>query len=311
MEAAVVAEHLSKTFRVGFWGRKVRAVIDLSMEVRRGEIFGLLGPNGAGKTTTIKMLLGFVRPTLGRATVAGFPAGSLASRRRLGYLPENPALYEYLDGIEYLRFAGRLSGLSRADAARSADVLLEKVGLAGRADRAIRRFSKGMVQRLGLAQALIGDPEIVILDEPMSGLDPIGRKDVRDLIFSLRGEGRTVLFSTHILSDVEAICDRIGIIAEGRLTDCGTLSSLLKPGVRAVEIVAQNVPKELTARLGTDGARILERDDGTVLTFTDQGKADVAIREIVAAGGKLVSLSPHRDTLEALFVQRARGSAQP
>ena len=311
MEAVVVAEHLSKTFRVGFWGRKVRAVVDLSMEVRRGEIFGLLGPNGAGKTTTIKMLLGFVRPTLGRATVAGFPAGSLASRRRLGYLPENPALYEYLDGIEYLRFAGRLSGLSRADAARSADVLLEKVGLAGRADRAIRRFSKGMVQRLGLAQALIGDPEIVILDEPMSGLDPIGRKDVRDLIFSLRTEGRTVLFSTHILSDVEAICDRIGIIAEGRLTDCGTLSSLLKPGVRAVEIVAQNVPKELTARLGTDGARILERDDGTVLTFTDQGKADVAIREIVAAGGKLVSLSPHRDTLEALFVQRARGSAQP
>ena len=311
MEAAVVAEHLSKTFRVGFWGRKVRAVVDLSMEVRRGEIFGLLGPNGAGKTTTIKMLLGFVRPTLGRATVAGFPAGSLASRRRLGYLPENPALYEYLDGIEYLRFAGRLSGLSRADAARSADVLLEKVGLAGRADRAIRRFSKGMVQRLGLAQALIGDPEIVILDEPMSGLDPIGRKDVRDLIFELRRQGRTVLFSTHILSDVEAICDRIGIIAEGRLTDCGTLSSLLKPGVRAVEIVAQNVPKELTARLGTDGARILERDDGTVLTFTDQGKADVAIREIVAAGGKLVSLSPHRDTLEALFVQRARGSAQP
>src|SRR6184192_3896528 len=263
MEAAVVAEHLSKTFRVGFWGRKVKAVEDLSLEVRDGEIFGLLGPNGAGKTTTIKMLLGFVRPTLGRATVAGFPAGSLASRRRLGYLPENPALYEYLDGIEYLRFAGRLSGLSRADSARSADVLLEKVGLAGRADRAIRRFSKGMVQRLGLAQALIGDPEIVILDEPMSGLDPIGRKDVRDLIFSLRGEGRTVLFSTHILSDVEAICDRIGIIAEGRLTDCGTLSSLLKPGVRAVEIVAQNVPKELTSRLGTYGARILERDDGT------------------------------------------------
>ena len=311
MEAAVVAEHLSKTFRVGFWGRKVRAVIDLSMEVRRGEIFGLLGPNGAGKTTTIKMLLGFVRPSSGRASVAGFPAGSLSSRRKLGYLPENPALYEYLNGIEYLRFAGRLAGLSKADAARSADVLLEKVGLAGRADRAIRRFSKGMVQRLGLAQALIADPEIVILDEPMSGLDPIGRKDVRDLIFSLRGEGRTVLFSTHILSDVEAICDRIGIIAQGVLTDCGTLSSLLKPGVRAVEVVAQNAPKDLVARLASDGARVLERDDGTVLTFSSEESADLAVRALIAGGGRLVSLSPHRDTLEALFVQRARASAQP
>src|SRR4051812_25356615 len=311
MEAVIAAEHLSKTFRVGFWARKVRAVVDLSVEVRRGEIFGLLGPNGAGKTTTIKMLLGFVRPTSGRATVAGHAAGSLASRRRLGYLPENPALYEYLNGIEYLRFAGRLSGLSRADAARTADVLLEKVGLAGRADRAIRRFSKGMVQRLGLAQALIGDPEIVVLDEPMSGLDPIGRKDVRDLIFSLRTEGRTVLFSTHILSDVEAICDRIGIIAEGRLTDCGTLTSLLKPGVRAVEVLAQEVPPDLKARLATDGAKILERDDGTVLTFANQSSADAAVRDIVTGGGRLVSLSPHRDTLEALFVQRARGSAQP
>ncbi|MFL5407169.1 MAG: ABC transporter ATP-binding protein [Myxococcales bacterium] len=312
MENAIIAaEHLSKTFRVGFWGRKVRAVIDLSMEVRRGEIFGLLGPNGAGKTTTIKLLLGFVRPTSGRASVAGFPAGSLASRRRLGYLPENPALYEYLNGIEYLRFAGRLAGLSRAEAATKAEVLLQKVGLAGRADRAIRRFSKGMVQRLGLAQALIADPEIVILDEPMSGLDPIGRKDVRDLIFSLRGEGRTVLFSTHILSDVEAICDRIGIIAQGRLTDCGTLSSLLKPGVRAVEVVAQIVPRDLVARLASDGAKVLERDDGTVLTFSSEESADLAVRELVAKGGRLVSLAPHRDTLEALFVQRARGSAQP
>jgi len=311
MQAAVVAEHLSKTFRVGFWGRKVQAVVDLSVEVRRGEIFGLLGPNGAGKTTTIKMLLGFVRPSSGRASVAGFPAGSLPSRRKLGYLPENPSLYEYLNGIEYLRFAGRLTGLSRADAARSADKLLEKVGLAGRADRAIRRFSKGMVQRLGLAQALIGDPEIVILDEPMSGLDPIGRKDVRDLIFSLRGEGRTVLFSTHILSDVEAICDRIGIIAEGRLTDCGTLTSLLKPGVRAVELLAQDVPAQLKTRLASDGARILERDDGTVLTFASEASAHAAVREIVTAGGRLVSLLPHRDTLEALFVQRARGTAPP
>src|SRR5207253_3013812 len=182
MQGAIRTEQLGKTFRVGFWGRKVKAVEDLSLEVQDGEIFGLLGPNGAGKTTAIKMLLGFVRPTRGRAFVAGEPAASLAARRTLRYLPENPALYEFLTGEEYLRFAGRLAGLSRRDAASRAEQLLEQVGLKGRADRAVRRFSKGMVQRLALAQALIGDPRIVILDEPMSGLDPIGRKDVRDLV---------------------------------------------------------------------------------------------------------------------------------
>src|SRR5437588_3675425 len=242
MDAQVRAEGLSKIYRVGFWARRVRAVESLSFQVRKGEIFGLLGPNGAGKTTTIKLLLGFVRPTSGPAFVSGAPAGSVAARRNLGYLPENPALYEFLRGDEYLVFAGRLSGLSRSDARGHAAKLLERVGLAGRADRAIRKFSKGMVQRLGLAQALVGDPETVILDEPMSGLDPIGRKDVRDLILGLRAEGRTVLFSTHILSDVEAICDRVAIMVDGRLTDCGSLSELLSPGVRSVEIRALRVP---------------------------------------------------------------------
>jgi ABC-2 type transport system ATP-binding protein len=308
MDAAIAAEHLSKTFRVGFWARKVRAVQDLSLEVRPGEIFGLLGPNGAGKTTTIKLLLGFVRPSSGRAFVAGAPAGTLAARRRVGYLPENPALYEFLTGVEYLRFAGQLSGLSRDDSRRRADELLDRVGLAGRADRAIRRFSKGMVQRLGLAQALVGDPEIVILDEPMSGLDPIGRKDVRDLILSLRMERRTVLFSTHILSDVEAICDRVGIIADGRLTDCGTLSALLSPGVRAVELVARGVPAAVVERFRREGASVLERDGATVFTFASEADGQDALRALAAAGATVVSLLPHRDTLETLFVQRARAA---
>jgi ABC-2 type transport system ATP-binding protein len=311
MQAAIRTETLGKTFRVGFWGRKVKAVEDLSLEVHDGEIFGLLGPNGAGKTTAIKMLLGFVRPTCGRAFVAGEPAGSLAARRTLGYLPENPALYEFLTGEEYLRFAGRLAGLSRRDAASRTEQLLEQVGLKGRADRAVRRFSKGMVQRLALAQALIGDPRIVILDEPMSGLDPIGRKDVRDLIFELRRQGRTVLFSTHILSDVEAICDRVGIIVGGRLTDCGTLSSLLEPGVRAVEIVARGVPDQLTEQLANEGAEVMRRDGALVLTFPSEPPAQAAVRAIVGAGGVLVSLAPHRQTLESLFVQRARDGAAP
>ena len=309
MQVQVRAEGLSKIFRVGFWGRRVRAVEDLSLEVRSGEIFGLLGPNGAGKTTTIKMLLGFVRPTHGQAFIAGERVGTVASRRHLGYLPENPALYEFLRGDEYLVFAGRLAGLSRSAARKRAKDLLERVGLAGRADRPIRKFSKGMVQRLALAQALAGDPRTVILDEPMSGLDPIGRKDVRDLILQLREEGRTVLFSTHILSDVEAICDRVGILVEGRLTDCGALADLVAPGARAVELVVEDIRPELVERIRQDATRVLLRDRATVLTFADEGRARAALSAAVSSGATVVSLTPHRRSLEELFVARARGKA--
>ena len=309
MQAQVRAEALSKTYRVGFFARRVRAVEDLSFEVRAGEIFGLLGPNGAGKTTALKMLLGFVKPTSGHAFIAGQRVGTVASRRQLGYLPENPALYEFLRGDEYLVFAGRLCGLSRADARKRTAEMLERVGLAGRADRPIRKFSKGMVQRLALAQALVGDPRIAILDEPMSGLDPIGRKDVRDLILQLRDEGRTVLFSTHILSDVEAICDRVGILVEGRLTDCGALADLVAPEARAVELVVENVPPDLVARLQQDGTRVLQRDRATVLTFRDEGRARAALAAAVSSGATIVSLTPHRRSLEELFVSRARGKA--
>jgi ABC-2 type transport system ATP-binding protein len=309
MQAPVRAEALTKTYRVGFWGRRVRAVEDLSFEVRAGEIFGLLGPNGAGKTTTLKMLLGFVKPSSGHAWISGNRVGTVSSRRSLGYLPENPALYEFLRGDEYLMFAGRLAGLSRAEARKWAAEMLERVGLAGRADRPIRKFSKGMVQRLALAQALIGDPGIVILDEPMSGLDPIGRKDVRDLILELREHGRTVLFSTHILSDVEAICDRVGILVEGRLTDCGALADLVAPGARAVELVVENVAADLVEKLRLDATRVLRRDRATVLTFTDEGRARAALAAAVSSGATVISLTPHRRSLEELFVSRARGKA--
>ncbi|HEX4386941.1 MAG TPA: ABC transporter ATP-binding protein [Myxococcales bacterium] len=282
---------------------------DLSFEVRRGEIFGLLGPNGAGKTTTLKMLLGFVKPSSGSAYIGDARAGTLEARRNLGYLPENPALYEFLRGDEYLVFAGRLAGLSRADARAQAKDLLEKVGLAGRADRPVRRFSKGMVQRLGLAQCLLGDPRTVVLDEPMSGLDPIGRKDVRDLILKLREEGRTVLFSTHILSDVEAICDRVGIIVDGRLTDCGALADLVEPGARAVELIVEKLPAELEEKFRSGGVQMLQRDRAMVLTFAQEEQAQEALRASLGAGATVVSLTPHRRSLEELFVARARGTA--
>jgi ABC-2 type transport system ATP-binding protein len=309
MNTVIRAEGLSKIFRVGFLARKVRAVENLSFEVRSGEIFGLLGPNGAGKTTAIKMLLGFVTPTRGAAFIGQAPAGSIEARRNLGYLPENPALYEFLRGDEYLVFAGRLAGLSRADARKQCAALLEKVGLAGRADRPIRRFSKGMVQRLGLAQALIGDPQTVILDEPMSGLDPIGRKDVRDIILGLRDEGRTVLFSTHILTDVEAICDRVGIMVDAQLTDLGSLTDLVAPGARAVELTVESVPADLVARLQQEGARVLHRDRSTVFTFSDEARAREALKAAIAAGATVISFIPHRRSLEELFVARAKGKA--
>jgi ABC-2 type transport system ATP-binding protein len=309
MDVVVRAERLSKTFRVGFWARRVNAVQEISFEVKRGEIFGLLGPNGAGKTTAIKMLLGFVSPTSGSASVSGCAAGSIAARRKLGYLPENPALYEFLRGDEYLVLAGRLSGLTRADARARAGKLLARVGLEGRADRPVRRFSKGMVQRLALAQALVGDPETVILDEPMSGLDPIGRKDVRDLIFGLREEGRTVLFSTHILSDVEAVCDRVGIMVAGKMTDCGAISELVTPGVRSVEIVVKSISPLVLEELIKDGAKALQRDQSHVLTLPTEEAAQQAVKKLLASGATLVSLQPHRQTLEELFVQRAVAAA--
>jgi ABC-2 type transport system ATP-binding protein len=208
-----------------------------------------------------------------------------------------------------MAFAGRLAGLSSRDARAQGAKLLEQVGLAGRADRPIRKFSKGMVQRLGLAQALVGDPQTVILDEPMSGLDPIGRKDVRDIILGLRDEGRTVLFSTHILSDVEAICDRVGILVEGRLTDCGSLTDLVAPGARAVELTVENVPQELTERLRGAGATVLHRDRSTVFTFAAEEPARQALQAAVTAGATVIAFTPHRRSLEELFVARARGKA--
>ncbi len=302
----VITEHLSKTYRVGFWGRKVEALKDVSLSVREGEIFGLLGPNGAGKTTTMKLLLGFVKPTSGRAFVAGMPAGSPAARRAFGYTPENPALHEFLKGDELLVLLGRLSGLGGRDAKRRAGELLELVGLTGRGtDRPIRKFSKGMVQRLAIAQALIADPPIVLFDEPMSGLDPVGRKDVRDLIFALRERGKTVFFSTHILPDVEAICDRVGIITNGRLTDCGKLSELVDANARETELVLGGIGSALKERFAKV-ARTLERDGQLVLRFSDEEAAQAAAREALDQGGRLVSLVTHRESLEELFVRRAK-----
>ncbi len=301
-------EGLTKTFEVGFRRRRVRAVDDLTLTVEQGEIFGFVGPNGAGKTTTIKMLMGLIFPTRGRAFIFDAPIPSQASKARIGYLPENPAYYEFLTGRQALRFFARLAEVPRARIPQRTDELLELVGLADAADRQLRKYSKGMQQRLGIAQALVADPAFVILDEPMSGLDPIGRKEMRDLILELKRRGKTVFFSTHILPDVETLCDRVGVIIGGRLRDVGRLGDLLSPRVQTVELTA--VVSEGAGDALARGRLLAREADRVTVVFDDERAADAGVRAVLAAGGRIIAVTPHRETLEDFFVRRlAEGEA--
>ena len=295
-------ERLSKTFEIGVRRRRLEAVKDVDLAVQEGEIFGFVGPNGAGKTTTIKMLMGLIFPSSGSVRIFDVPMPSLEAKRRIGFLPEHPAFYDFLTGREAARFYASLSGVARGDLDARAEELLETVGLGDAADRQIRKYSKGMQQRLGIAQALAGDPALVVLDEPMSGLDPIGRKEVRDLILDLNRRGKTVFFSTHILPDVESICDRVGVILGGRLRDVGRITDLLSPRVRSVEVVL-DVPE--AARAGISGGALVSRDGHRfTLTYPDLASANAAVVSVVGAGGSVLSLVPHRETLEDFFVRR-------
>lgn len=228
MTDVVRTERLTKDFLTGFWRpRPTRALDELSLAVPQGEVFGLLGPNGAGKTTTLKLLMDLLRPTSGRAELFGMDVRNPESRRRVGFAPEQPYFYDHLSANELVQYFAGLSGLHGADRIAKADAALERTGIRGDERRKpLRQFSKGMMQRVGLAQAIVHEPELIVLDEPMSGLDPIGRRDVREMILALRNEGRTILFSSHILSDAEQLCSRVGIMARGRLAKIGPLAEL-------------------------------------------------------------------------------------
>ncbi|WP_373044955.1 ABC transporter ATP-binding protein [Vulgatibacter sp.] len=304
---------LTKTYKVGFRRRDLTAVKQLSLSVSAGEIFGFLGPNGAGKSTTIKMLVGLTYPTSGGASIFGHRIPSRKGRERMGFLPEHPYFHDFLTPWEVLALAGRLCGLSTATLRERSAKLLELVGLQAAQDLPLRRFSKGMLQRIGIAQALINDPDLVILDEPMSGLDPMGRKDVREIIFRLKEEGKTVFFSTHILSDVEAICDRVGLMLGGELREMGRLDSLLSANTRGIDVVVAALPPALAATIGELAKRTVPKGDATSLSFETEDTADRAIGLLASAGLRIVSVNRHRETLEDLYVRRANetGTAKP
>jgi ABC-2 type transport system ATP-binding protein len=307
MSAAISIDNLTKDYQVGFWRKRpYRALDRLSLEVQPGEIFGFLGPNGAGKTTTLKLLMQLIFPSSGRAEILGRPVGDVAARQRIGYLPENPSFYDYLSADELLQYFGHLFGYSRSDARARAARLLDRVGIGPeRRRQQLRKYSKGMIQRVGIAQALLNDPEVIFLDEPMSGLDPLGRREVRSLILELRDQGRTVFFSSHILADAEALCSRVAVVAGGRLAATGRLSDMLAFEIRGWELVIADLRPEVLARIAGQLQKTTEiSPQRYALELPLQLPPERILADLTATGATLVSLNPIRDTLEDFFVRR-------
>jgi ABC-2 type transport system ATP-binding protein len=304
-EALIRVDGLHKEFRLGLLRRRVLAVRGVSFEVERGNIFGFLGPNGAGKTTTIKMLTGLIAPTGGTASIFGARVPSPESMKRVGFLPENPYIYPYLTPTEFVELCARLSGLSRRAARERSRVVLEQVGVLYAADRPVGRLSKGMLQRTGLAAALVADPELLILDEPMSGLDPVGRKEVRDLIVEERRRGRTIFFSTHILSDVEMLCDRVTILRRGEVVVSGRLDELLKRDGFRTDLVLAHANAELEQTLAGEGRPVRRLGERLVVEADGEAAVKAVLERALAAGAALVEATPRHETLEDLFVREA------
>jgi ABC-2 type transport system ATP-binding protein len=288
VDLAIEARDLAKTYRTPMRRRRVEALRGVSFEVQRGQIFGFVGPNGAGKTTAIRTLMGLVRATRGSAAILGHAIPSRAARARVGFLPEAPYFYDYLTVGELLDLAGRIFGLAADVRTKRANELIERVGLGRARAQRLKKFSKGMLQRAGLAQALINDPDVVVLDEPMSGLDPIGRKEVRDLILELREQGKTVFFSSHILTDIEAIADRVAILARGKIEAQGTPAELVKTTVLGID-VAVLVPAEADAEHGAGASRVRRSGDQLALTLAGDVDLDAWLERARTRGAKLVS----------------------
>ncbi len=306
----VCVEGLVKDFRTGLGIRRQRILDGISFRVREGEIFGFVGPNGAGKTTTLKLLMGLIHPTSGRASILGHDVGETEFRRYVGFLPENPYFYEFLTGREILTFYARLSGVPGARIAKRVDTLLGWVGLEHAAGARLRTYSKGMLQRVGIAQALVHDPLVVFLDEPMSGLDPIGRKEIRDLILRLHAEGKTVFMNTHILSDVETLCDRVAIIVKGTIRYEGRIEHFLDAGERETDVVLSRVRPELAADLEARFGRLGGRGEQLELRCPGKAVGEV-LEQALRAGAEVLAVTPHRASLESIFLSAVRDAGGP
>jgi len=303
MAAVLSIRDLCKTFKVGFIPKRVVALKDVSLDVEKGEIFGLLGPNGAGKTTTIKAILNLIRPDSGTIELMGDQITTARAKARIGFLSENPYVYDFLTGREYLVFAARLHRFSYAASRKKADELLDFFRLSEAATRQLRKYSKGMLQRLGLAQALINDPEFLILDEPMSGLDPLGRKEVRDLLLSLKHKGKTLLFSSHILADAELICDRVAILVKGRVQIIGRLQEMMKK-IDGYEITLRNA-----GEIAFDGIlhEVITRADSQYLVKVPSiAEIDAILSLSKTQHFEIESIIPQRQTLEDLYLKEIK-----
>jgi ABC-2 type transport system ATP-binding protein len=305
-ESVLEVADLHKTFFIGFLRKRVQAVQGVSFEVKRGEIFGFVGPNGAGKTTSIKMMLQLIFPTRGHVKLFGKSAFDPEARRRLGYLPENPYIYSYLRPLEFLDLCGQLTGLAKRERRQRAEALVHKLGLGHALDRPVGKFSKGMTQRLGFCQALLHEPEFLILDEPFSGLDPIGRRDIRDLLLEQKSQGKTLLLTSHVLSDVELLSERVAIVRQGKVVAYGALHDLLRPEVRRVEIELADVGAVLREKLerAAMGVRQLDAHVTVVVVEGDEAVPSL-LRLALEAGARVLAVTPHRETLEDLFMRKA------
>jgi ABC-2 type transport system ATP-binding protein len=304
-ETILEVRDLQKTFRIGFMRKRVQALRGVSFEVKRGEIFGFVGPNGAGKTTSIKVMLQLIFPDRGEVKLFGRSALDPAARARIGYLPENPYIYAYLKPLEFLDLCGQLVGLDKKARARRSEELTTRMGLTHALDRPVGKFSKGMMQRLGFCQALLHDPELLILDEPFSGLDPIGRKDMRDLMLEQKGLGKTILLTSHVLSDVEVMSERVAIVRQGTVVAYGALRDLLRPEVRRVEIELSGVSAELREKLERAAAQVRVIQQQVIVVAEGDSNVPTLLRMAVEADAQVIAVTPHRETLEDLFVRKA------
>jgi ABC-2 type transport system ATP-binding protein len=308
---AIEINGLTKEYRAGFLHtRRKRALNSLDLRIEQGEVFGLLGPNGAGKTTTLKILFRLIFPTSGNARIMGRGLDDTKMHQQVGYLPENPYFYDHLSAEELLHYSGRLFGLKTSELSMRVEELLERVGLEENRKVALRRLSKGMVQRAGIAQALINNPDVVFLDEPMSGLDPVGRREVRDLILQLRAEGKTVFFSTHILSDAEVLCDRVAILNAGQLLGCGELHQILKMENSLTELIIENPSPAVLEEIKTLVHSAVRTGDLVRLEIHDETSVDDVLSACLRAKLKIVSLNPVKMSLEDYFLSKV-STARP